>query len=164
MIHLKWTIQFMLSTKFIWLFFLSLFRILIEESIRSLANQGKCKVPILSHDAPEMMKFIKDEPPINCSSTEDWATCYLSTCSIKKHIIDLKGGLISCEFTDIIRKDDYKIEYGATVRSTHSYVLQTSDIVRVKCKAADGSRWTFAIKYLYSATSIKSFLSGGKEL
>lgn len=115
--------------------------ILIEESIRSLANQGKCKVPFLPHDAPEMMSFIKDVEQIDCGSDEDWVTCYQSTCTIKKHIIDQKGGLISCEFTDIIRKGDYKIEFGATVRSTKRYLLQNSDIVRAKCKADDGSRW-----------------------
>lgn len=117
-----------------------LLRILIEESIRSLANQGKCKVPILPHDAPEMMKFIKDEEAINCGKEEDWVTCYMSMCVIKKHIIELKGGLISCDFTDILRKGDYSIEYGETIRSTNRYVLQNSDIIRAKCKGADGSR------------------------
>lgn len=119
---------------------MTLLRILIEESIRSLANQGKCKVPFLPHDAPEMMKFIKDEKPIDCGSDEDWVICYMSSCHIKKHIIDRKGGLVSCDFTDIIRKDDFKIEFGATVRSTNRYLLQNSDFVSAKCKAADGSR------------------------
>lgn len=86
------------------------------------------------------MKFIKDEPRIDCGSDEDWVTCDMSTCLVKRHIIDQKGGLISCDFTDIIRKDDYKIEFGATVRTNKKYVLQTSDFVKVKCNAADGSR------------------------
>lgn len=116
------------------------YRTLIEKSIRSLANQGKCTVPILPHDAPEMMKFIKSETPIDCGDDEDWVTCYMSACVIKKHIIAQKGGVIECDFTDILRKDDYQIEKGSTTRSTNRYLLQNSDFVRAKCKAADGSR------------------------
>lgn len=88
-----------------------------------------------------MMKFIKDQPAIDCGTDEDWVTCSLSMCTIKKHIIDRQGGSISCEFTDILRKGDYSIEFGSTVKSTNRYLLQNSDFVRVKCKAADGSRW-----------------------
>jgi hypothetical protein len=89
-----------------------------------------------------MMKFMKNEPPIDCSGDEDWVTCYKSMCVIKKHIIEKKGGMISCEFSDIMRIDDYKIEYGATTRSTNRYLLQNSDFVRCKCKAEDGSRYS----------------------
>lgn len=89
-----------------------------------------------------MMKFLKDEEPIDCGKDEDWVTCYQSMCAIKKHIIEKKGGLISCDFTDIIRKGDDKIEFGGTVRSTNRYVLQNSDFVRAKCKSADGSKWS----------------------
>ncbi|CRL01832.1 CLUMA_CG015153, isoform A [Clunio marinus] len=116
--------------------------ILIEESIRSLANQGKCKVPVLPHDAPEMMKFIKNEPLLDCGTEEDWVVCSISLCAIKKRIIEAKGGFISCEFTDIIRKDDYQFEYGSTTRSTNRYLLQNSDFVEAKCKASDGSKWS----------------------
>lgn len=105
-----------------------------------MANQGKCKTPFLPHDAPEMMKFIKNEEPIDCGRDEDWVTCFVSTCVIKKHIIEEKGGLISCDFQDIIRIDDNKFEYGPTTRSTNRYLLQNSDFVRAKCKGADGSR------------------------
>jgi hypothetical protein len=89
-----------------------------------------------------MMKFIKEEEPIDCGGDEDWVSCYISTCTIKKHIIEKKG-FISCDFTDIIRKDDYKVEFGATIRSTNRYILQNSDIVRAKCKSADGSRYVY---------------------
>jgi hypothetical protein len=68
-------------------------------------------------------------------------TCSVSFCIIKKHIIDQKGGFISCDFQDIIRDGDNSYQYGATVRSTNKYMLQNSDFVRIKCKAADGSRW-----------------------
>lgn len=89
-----------------------------------------------------MMEFIKDVEPIDCGPDEDWVACFVSVCTIKKHIIEQKGGLITCEFTDVFRKDDYQFEYGGTMRSTNRYLLQNSDIVRVKCKATDGSRWS----------------------
>lgn len=88
-----------------------------------------------------MMKFMKDEPPIDCGSDEDWVSCVLSVCTIKKHLIQAKGGFISCDFTDIFRSGDENYKYGDTVRSTNKYILQKSDFVRIKCKAGDGSRW-----------------------
>lgn len=115
--------------------------ILIEESIYSFANQGKCKIPAIPHDDPNMMKFIKNEPPIECGNDEDWVSCVLSMCTIKKHIIQAKGGFIACDFTDIFRNGDDNYQFGETVRSTNKYMLQKSDFVRIKCKGADGSRW-----------------------
>ncbi|CAG9805099.1 unnamed protein product [Chironomus riparius] len=115
--------------------------ILIEESIRSQVNQGKCKVPTIPYDSPEMMKFMKDEEPIDCGNDVDWVACNVSFCHIKKHIIQQKGGFISCEFTDILRNGDSNYQYGSTTRSTNKYMLQNSDFVRIKCKAADGSKW-----------------------
>lgn len=88
-----------------------------------------------------MMAFMKNEPPIDCSGVEeDWVTCYNSMCFIKKHIIAQKGGMITCEFTDILRNDDFKYEYGQTTTTTIRYLLQNSDFVRAKCKSEDGSR------------------------
>ncbi|KAG5681365.1 hypothetical protein PVAND_010807 [Polypedilum vanderplanki] len=116
--------------------------ILIEESIRSFTNQGRCKIPNIPYDSPDMMKFIKDEEPINCGNDEDWVHCNVSFCIIKKRIVDKKGGFISCEFQDIMRNGDNSFQYGNAVRSTNKYMLQNSDFVRIKCKAADGSKWS----------------------
>lgn len=88
-----------------------------------------------------MMKFMKDEEPIDCGRDEDWVSCSVSFCTIKAHIIQQKGGFISCDFQDILRKGDNYYEYGTTTRSTKKYMLQNSDFVRIKCKAQDGSRW-----------------------
>lgn len=90
-----------------------------------------------------MLAFSKDEPLIDCRSDEDedWVTCFKSSCVIKKHIIEKKGGIISCEFTDIMRRDDNKFDWGQTTKSTNRYLLQNSDFVRAKCKSeVDGSR------------------------
>ncbi|CAO1414781.1 unnamed protein product [Diamesa serratosioi] len=114
--------------------------ILMEQSINQLGNQGKCKIPVLPIDAPEMMKFLADEEPIDCGPDEDWVTCEMSLCSIKRSLIEKKG-LITCDFTDIIRKSDHKFEYGITARTTNSYTLRVSDFVRVKCFAENRDRW-----------------------
>jgi hypothetical protein len=89
-----------------------------------------------------MMKFIKNETPIECGNDEEWVTCSLSMCKIKKHIIQAKGGFIACDFIDIFRDGDDNYQFGETMRSTNKYMLQKSDFVRIKCKAADGSRWS----------------------
>lgn len=46
---------------------------------------------------------------------------------------------MTCDFTDILRKDDYKFEYGSTTRS-NNYVLKASDFVRVKCWSENRER------------------------
>lgn len=52
---------------------------MIEESIRSLANQGPCKLPNLELNPPELMGFYKDEDPIICDPEEsDWVKCDVS--------------------------------------------------------------------------------------
>lgn len=105
-------------------------------------NQGKCKVPNIPYDSPDMMKFMKDEQPIDCGNDQDWVVCNVSFCYIKKHMIQQRGGFISCEFTDILRDGDSNYQYGSTTRSTNKYMLQNSDFVRIKCKAADNSKWS----------------------
>lgn len=129
-----------LRRKFCFSFF-STFSSLIEKSIKSLANQGRCKIPNLAHDAPEMMKFVQEEEPISCGPEEDWVACKMSICAIKKSVIEKKGVPVSCEFADVIRKDDYSFEIGAGVRSTSRYFLRDSDVVRVSCSSSDGSKW-----------------------
>lgn len=49
----------------------------MEESIRSLANQEPCrKFPNLPLESPEMMKFLKDEEPVECGDeNNDWVSC-----------------------------------------------------------------------------------------
>lgn len=59
--------------------FNTLCRSLIEESIQSLANQGACKIPNLPVDSPEMLSFLKDEPPVECGNeNDDWVACHVS--------------------------------------------------------------------------------------
>lgn len=55
-------------------------RFLIEESINSLANQEPCKsFPNLPVESPEMLKFMKDEDPVECGDEDDdWVSCDVS--------------------------------------------------------------------------------------
>lgn len=116
---------------------------LIEESIQSLANQGACKIPNLPVDSPEMLSFLKDEPPVECGNeNDDWVACHKSTCTIKPEAVKAVGK-ITCDFADIIRTDDYKIQYSSSpVRSSHSYTLRDSDFVRARCWTDSRQRWT----------------------
>ena len=57
-------------------------RQMIEESIRSLVNQGKCKLPNLPLDSPEMLSFLKNEPRVTCDDEDsDWVSCHVSIIS-----------------------------------------------------------------------------------
>ena len=50
-------------------------RMKIEESIRGQALVA-CKQPVLPINSPEIMKFVKEVPPIDCSKAGlDWVTC-----------------------------------------------------------------------------------------
>ncbi|XP_049286238.1 uncharacterized protein LOC125765304 [Anopheles funestus] len=107
--------------------------VLIEESIKSLANQGACKMPSLPVDSPEMLSFLKDEPPIECGSElQDWVECEKAVCNIKPEVIKEKGK-ITCDYADILRQSDFKMSFGETTRTSGSYTLQASDFVRAKC-------------------------------
>jgi len=48
---------------------------------------------------------------------------------------------VTCSYTDIIRKSDYKVRFGRTLRMKEPYVLQASDFVKVACRSSSGERW-----------------------
>lgn len=50
-------------------------REIIEDGINSVENQVECLIPDIPVHSPEMMAFIKDEPPIQCDDTEPWVNC-----------------------------------------------------------------------------------------
>lgn len=51
------------------------FRKIIENGISSRDNQNECHMPDLPLNAPEMMAFLKNEPPIHCDDVEAWVSC-----------------------------------------------------------------------------------------
>lgn len=80
-----------------------------------------------------MMAFIKEEPPLQCGNPDDdWVECEQSLCSIKRSVVRDKGK-ITCDFTDILRTDDFNFKYGDTSRISTTYVLKNSDFARAEC-------------------------------
>lgn len=52
----------------------------MQKAINSSFNHATCVMPDLPVYAPEMMKFIKDVPPLKCvdNTNEDWIECEVS--------------------------------------------------------------------------------------
>ncbi|KAJ8960982.1 hypothetical protein NQ318_020286 [Aromia moschata] len=87
------------------------------------------------------MKFVRTIPKVDCSASgEDWVKCQGSECAVQESI-KMKFGPIKCSFTDIIRKDDFKLKDGKTTVSDASYKLEESDVVRVYCTSQD-KKWS----------------------
>ncbi|XP_031634268.1 uncharacterized protein LOC116347703 [Contarinia nasturtii] len=111
---------------------------IIEDGILSVENQNECHMPDLPVNSPEMMAFLKNEPPIQCDDVEAWVSCGTDrklpwVCWIENSIID-RLGPITCDFIEIIRPDnDFDVELAQRVRSKEFYELKKSDFVRVKC-------------------------------
>lgn len=40
-----------------------------------MENQDECHMPDLPLDSPDMMAFLKNEPPIHCDDVEAWVSC-----------------------------------------------------------------------------------------
>lgn len=61
---------------FFFFFYFQIKSDLIEQSIHSIVNQGKCQLPDIPYDSPEMLAFLKTEPPIDCGNElDDWVSC-----------------------------------------------------------------------------------------
>lgn len=118
-------------------------------------------MPDLPVNSPDMMAFLKTEPPIHCDDIEAWVVCGtepnvseepLSTnqesfndillqnpsmCFIRDSIID-RLGPISCDFVEIVRPDnDFEVERAPKFRSKKWFELKKSDFVSVKCWTDD---------------------------
>lgn len=52
-----------------------LIRNVIEDAIRAEENQFECHMPDLPLNSPEMMAFLKNEPPLQCDDVEPWVVC-----------------------------------------------------------------------------------------
>ncbi|XP_044268518.1 uncharacterized protein LOC123013800 [Tribolium madens] len=107
----------------------------IDELIHSQASSLACKQPNLPVFSPEMMKFVHEESPIDCSSAgTDWVKCEGSECRIQDEI-KAKYGRVTCSFTDIIRINDFELTNGETTHSDSYYKLEKSDVVKVSCRS-----------------------------
>lgn len=100
-----------------------------------------CKHPHLEVDNPDILKFIKHQPPLECSPEKDWIEISGSTAYITQEAKD-KYGEIECSFTDIIRTDDFSTRAGITTTTHTEYNLEASDFVRVRCVSNSGHKWS----------------------
>ncbi|XP_066260671.1 uncharacterized protein [Euwallacea similis] len=118
--------------------------LLIKEQASTLA----CKQPKLDVYNPEIMKFVKNVPPIDCSKAGiDWVKCQGSECVIQDEARQ-KYGPIKCSFTDIIRINDFELSDGETTYSSEYYKLEKSDVVRASCQSSE-------YKWLATLTGIR---------
>ncbi|RZC34377.1 uncharacterized protein BDFB_009136 [Asbolus verrucosus] len=116
----------------------------IDELIRNKASSLACKQPKLAVFSPEMMKFVHEEPPLDCSTAgKDWVKCEGSECRIQEDVKVIYGR-IKCAFTDVIRVNDFESTDGATTFSDSYYKLETSDVVRVSCKSQN-HQWSATV-------------------
>ncbi|CAH1369497.1 unnamed protein product [Tenebrio molitor] len=107
----------------------------IDEIIHTQASSLACKQPKLPVFSPEMMKFVHEELPLDCTGAgKDWVKCEDSECKIQEEIKNLHGS-ITCAFTDIIRVNDFENTNGETTYSDSYYKLEASDVVRVSCRS-----------------------------
>ncbi|XP_057331266.1 uncharacterized protein LOC130671406 isoform X2 [Microplitis mediator] len=119
----------------------------ISQLIRDSSKQKKytedgveaCKLPELEVNNPEILKFIHDVPPLQCSP-EDWVTVEGSRVFILKRARE-RYGPITCAFSEILRVDDYTVRLTEPRESEDSYILRHSDFVDVKCESKIGNQW-----------------------
>ncbi|XP_046607068.1 uncharacterized protein LOC124298720 isoform X2 [Neodiprion virginianus] len=98
-----------------------------------------CRHPDLELLNPEIMKFIKDVPPLECTP-EDWVIANRSTLVVTEKARQ-RFGPITCAFKEIIRVDDYTNRITKPVESDVSYTLKDSDYAEVNCQSQTGKQW-----------------------
>ncbi|XP_050426970.1 uncharacterized protein LOC126837189 [Adelges cooleyi] len=100
-------------------------------------NNIACKLPNLDPFDPIMMSFIKPEPPLVCDSEEDWVVVKGSVARITEKARK-KHGDVQCEFSDVLRSNEFATSTGV-ITSTHTeYNLKATDFFRVHCKSGNG--------------------------
>ncbi|OAD56073.1 hypothetical protein WN48_03813, partial [Eufriesea mexicana] len=114
---------------------------LIEESEQPGIGERivACKLPQLDISNPDIIKFIHDVPPLQCTP-EDWVILHGSRLVISSKI-KKRYGPITCFFSEILRGNDYNVSFMTPVESNDSYVLKHSDFVDVKCESKTETEW-----------------------
>ncbi|KAF5298478.1 hypothetical protein FQR65_LT01257 [Abscondita terminalis] len=127
----------------------------LDSLLKDHANYEFCKQPHLPVDTPEIMKFVKYVPPIDCSGAGvDWVVCKNSECRIQQKAKSIFGK-IECTFTDLIRSDDFHSRNGESVTTDGYYKLEKSDVVRVNCKSENGKKWSQTMTSIRDSKEIR---------
>ncbi|XP_034937325.1 uncharacterized protein [Chelonus insularis] len=119
----------------------------ISQLIRESNKQNKyleegvqaCKLPELDVNNPEILKFIHNVQPLQCSP-EDWVSVQGSKVFIQEKAKE-RYESITCAFSEILRVNDYAIELTNPEESDDVYILKQSDFVDVKCESKNGDKW-----------------------
>ena len=101
---------------------------------------GACRLPPLPLDPPELRPLFHPVPPLACDAEPAWVTVRGSHVTITD-AARRAHGTITCEFTDLLLRDDERAVEGFRTRSETDYTLEASDFVRVSCSAEDGATW-----------------------
>ncbi|KAG8232427.1 hypothetical protein J437_LFUL012858 [Ladona fulva] len=111
-----------------------------QSNIGSYPSSGQaCRHPNLEVKNKDIMKFIKDVPPIDCGDKPDWVEIVGNIARIKQSAKDAYGE-IECSFTDVVRESDSLVSLGLTTTTHTDYTLESSDFVKVRCQA-NGKKW-----------------------
>lgn len=98
-----------------------------------------CHQPNLDIYDPEIMEFIKYQPPLNCS-VKDWVTVEGNIAKITDEAKKQYGN-VKCQFVDVVRSSDYSSFAGVRTISHTEYNLEGSDFFRVNCFSESGAQW-----------------------
>lgn len=129
-----------------------------EASFKSQNGQA-CVHPILSLWHPDMKKFFTTIPALKCSAEKDWIFLDNGHLYFDPSIKDLHGE-IKCDYTPIIRIDDFGNKDGTTIENIKNGFKITSDFATVSCLSPKGKKYENIIAGIseknQSFSSIKS--------
>ncbi|KAJ8665353.1 hypothetical protein QAD02_007015 [Eretmocerus hayati] len=116
-----------------------------------------CKLPELDILNPDIIKFIHDVPPLECSP-EDWVRADGPKLYIDRKAIN-RYGPITCAFSEILRVDDFNYEFSPTVESDQFYILRDSDYADVRCESQTGKQWHSQVASVRSSKLVPSVVT-----
>lgn len=120
-----------------------------------------CHQPKLDINNTEVLKFLKNVPPLECDKEEDWVEIDGSTVRITAEAKKKYGDII-CQFTgnislvskcgfvntvsislfftfsDVVRSSDFGTFLGHVVKTHSEFDLEESDFFRANCKSESG--------------------------
>ncbi|XP_043202025.1 uncharacterized protein LOC122370443 [Amphibalanus amphitrite] len=104
------------------------------------SGDAACRLPPLPLNPPELQPLFHHVPPLVCDPEPAWVTMRGSYVNISA-TARRAHGRVTCQFTDLLLKDDMWAVQGFRSNSEEGYTLKESDFVSVSCTAEDGETW-----------------------
>ncbi|KAF0299874.1 hypothetical protein FJT64_027491 [Amphibalanus amphitrite] len=104
------------------------------------SGDAACRLPPLPLNPPELQPLFHHVPPLVCDPEPAWVTVHGSYVTISA-TARRAHGRVTCQFTDLLLKDDMWAVQGFRSNSEEGYTLKESDFVSVSCTAEDGETW-----------------------